>query len=284
MVGRRRHSRPVTRPGAPTVPWAASACLFLLVLLALLPHGAHAQDSETSRESGGSNLSSEVYGHVVEQGGGDAIGQASVLFRRLVEDSVIDSVSTTTGDDGAFRFERLPPGTYALVTRHLSFETRRDTFRVPTSKNMELRIPLATAPVELSPLEVTVRAGWLVETGFYRRRDRGFGRFLTPEELERRPVNSLTQALKTVPGVESGRICDGGFCREALRMSLSAGRTACRLTYYMDGDEMHGPVSPKDISVQDLAAIEVYRGISETPPQFYGRCGSVVMWSKRSGG
>lgn len=280
MVGRRRHSRPVTRPGTDSVPWMALVCapLFLAVLS---PASVLAQESRTS---GASNLSSEVYGRVVEVDGGGAVGQANVLFRRLVEDSVVDSVTTTTADDGTFRFEHLAPGTYALVTRHLSFETRQDTFRVPTSKNMKLRIPLATSPVELSPLRVTVRAGWLVETGFYRRLDRGFGRFLTPDELERRPVNSLTQALKTVPGVEAGRICDGNFCREALRMSLSAGRSACPLTYYMDGDEMHGTVSPKDISVQDLAAIEVYRGISETPPQFYGRCGSVVMWSKRSGG
>lgn len=273
MVGRRRHSRPVTRSGTSLVPRLALACALLLV-----PAAAPAQDSVSG------SLASEVYGHVVDQESGDAVGQAVVRFRRLVEDSVIDSVAATTAEDGSFRLERVSPGTYALVTEHLSFETRRDTFRVPTSKRMQVRIPMSAAPVELTPLRVTVRSGWLVDTGFYRRLDRGFGKFLTPDELDRRPVNTLTQALKTVQGVEFGRLCDGGYCREALRMSLSAGRTACPVTYYMDGDEMHGTVSPRDISMQDLAAIEVYRGISETPPQFFGRCGAVVMWSKRSGG
>ena len=246
--------------------------------LALVPGAA------TAQEGGADGPSSEVFGRVVEQGGGDGVGQANLLFRRLVEDSVIDSVTATTADDGAFRFQQLPSGTYALVTRHLSFQTRRDTFRVPVSKSMEIRIPLAAEPVELSPLEVSVRSGWLVETGFYRRLNRGFGKFITPEELERRPLNSLTQALKTVPGVEFGRRCGArGNCREAIRMSLSVGRNACPVKYFMDGDEMHGTVTPTDISAQDLAAIEIYRSISETPPEFYGRCGSVVMWSKRSG-
>jgi len=276
VVGGRRHSRPVTPAGTISVPWAVLVCAFFIGLTAHAP-GARAQDSLSSgRES-------EVYGHVVEQNGGDGVGQASLLFLRLVEDSVIDSVAATTADDGTFRLERVPPGTYALVTEHLSFETRRDTFRVPISKDMRVRIPLAAAPVELSPLRVNVRADWLVETGFYHRRDRGFGKFLTPEELEKRPVSSLIQALKTLPGVHYGQRCDQGFCRKVLTMTLSAGRTACPVTYYMNGNEMHGPVSPRDISVQDLAAIEVYRGISETPGQFYGRCGSVVMWSKRSG-
>ena len=281
MVGRRRHSRPVTPPGSASVPWPVLACAlpFLLVpgSIVLLPAPADAQNSVAER------IRSEVHGRVVEQNGGEAVGQARLLFRRLVEDSVIDSVSATTGDDGTFRLERLPPGTYALVTQHLSFETRRDTFTVPISKSMKIRISLAAAPVELRPLQVTARSGWLVETGFYRRRDKGFGKFLTPEELDRRPLNSLTQALKTVPGVQYGRQCSRGICRDVLHMSPSTGHVSCSVTYYMDGDEMHGPVSPRDISMHDLAAIEVYRGISETPGQFYGRCGSVVMWSKRSG-
>lgn len=277
MVGGRRHSRPVTPAGTTSVPWAALVCAIFLGLAVHAPE-ARAQDSVAG------DLASDVYGHVFDQDGGDAVGQASVLFRRLVEDSVIDSVAASTADDGTFRFERIPPGTYALVTEHLSFETRRDTFRVPVSKDMRVRIPLAAAPVELSPLQVNVRAGWLVETGFYHRRDRGFGKFLTPEDLEQRAVNSLIQTLKTVPGVHYARLCESGHCRRVLTMSLSAGRSACPVTYYMNGNEMHGPVSPRDISVQDLAAIEVYRGISETPGQFYGRCGSVVMWSKRSGG
>lgn len=266
----------MTPAGTTSVPWLALVCASSLNL-AVLSSAAHAQDS-TARD-----LASDVYGHVFDQNGGDAVGQASVLFRRLVDDSVIDSISVTTADDGTFRLERLPPGTYALVTEHLSFETRRDTVRVPTSKNMKVRIPVAAAPVELSPLQVNVRADWLVKTGFYYRRDRGFGKFLTPEDLEQRAVNSLIQTLKTVPGVHYARLCERGHCRRVLTMSLSAGRPACPVTYYMNGNEMHGPVSPRDISVEDLAAIEVYRGISETPGQFYGRCGSVVMWSKRSG-
>lgn len=225
-----------------------------------------------------------MYGRVFEQGAGVGVGQAALRFRRLVDDSVIDSVAASTDDDGAFRIESLPSGTYALVTEHLGFETRRDTFRVPISKSMKVRIPLAAEPVELRPLDVSVRAGWLVETGFYRRQSKGFGQFLTPEDLDRRPVSNLTQALKTVPGVRWGTRCNDVGCDQILVMAISASTTGCDVTYYLDGDEMHGTVSPRHISMHGLAAIEVYRGISETPAEFYGRCGSVVMWSKRAGG
>ena len=140
---------------------------------------------------------------------------------------------------------------------------------------------MAPEPVVLAPLGVEVRASWLVDTGFYYRRSKDFGYFLTPERLRRRNVPSVLGVLKTVPGVRVGRLCQPGgrLCRQGVLMSRASG--TCRTTYYMDGTEMTGNVAPRDINVQDLAAIEVYRGISETPPQFYGRCGSVVMWSRR---
>lgn len=291
MIGRRNNSRPVSRPGTSNVPALIVSSLLALappvvaspavtpVLVDAVPVAFGPAAADTVPDG----PSSEVYGRVLEHGGERGVGQATLLFRRLVKNSAVDSVSTSTGDDGAFRIDHLPSGIYALVTDHLSFDTRRDTFRVPVAKSMRIEISLSAEPVELRPLDVTVRAGWLVETGFFRRQRKGLGQFLTPEELEVRPVNNLTQALKTVPGVEWGRSCSNGFCREVLKMSISTGRANCPVKYFMDGDEMHSAVYARNISVQDLAAIEVYRNISETPPEFYGRCGSIVMWSKRAG-
>lgn len=225
-----------------------------------------------------------VYGHVVEHGNGNAVGQANLLFRRIIRDSVVDFASTSTDGDGAFRLDEVPTGTYLLVTDHLGFESRRDTVQVPVGRTVQLEVTLAAEPVKLRPLDVSVRQEWLVETGFYERREKGLGKFLTAEELEKRPLSSLTQALSTVSGVKTAQRCRGMFCREVLHMSQSSTQMGCDVKYYMDGNEMHGFVSPDNIAVHNLAAIEVYRGISETPGQFYGRCGSVVIWSKRSDG
>lgn len=285
-MGRRRRTRPALRSGTRHL----AVLLPALSLLALLgargplfaapPPGAPAGAADTVPDG----LASEIQGRVVADAGGEAVSQAEVYFRRIAGDSVLDSVYTTTDAEGAFRFDALPAGTYAIRTEHLGYEARRDTFRVPISKSMSIEIPMATEPVEMEPLRVDVRSGWLVEEGFYRRRAKGFGKFITPEDLEQRSATSLTEALRTVSGVRWGRRCVNGICRDVIVMALSSGPTGCRVKYYMDGNEMHGPVSPTDISVQSIAAIEVYRGISETPAQFHGRCGSVVMWTKRAGG
>lgn len=277
---RREHARGY-RPAV-----SALATALLLVAGALLwthestPAGPRASASTSARAD--TTPTTVVYGQVVEQGSGAEVGQASLLFQRVVGDSIVDQVPAMTEDDGTFRLEEVPVGTYTIVTNHLGFETRHDTLEVPIGRDVRLEVPLAAEPMRMSPLEVSVRSNWLVETGFYERREKGFGKFITPEELEKRPLTSLTQALKTVPGVTMGRSCQGIFCREVIQMSLSRTRAGCDVKFYMDGQEMHGTVNPDNIAVHSLAAIEVYRGISETPGQFYGRCGSVVIWSKRS--
>lgn len=280
-AGERRGHAHGYRPAIPGL-----TAVLLLAAGALLwthesaPAGPRASASITARPD--TTPTTVVYGQVVEQGSGAEVGQASLLFRRIVDDSVVDQVPETTEGDGTFRLEEVPVGTYTIVTNHLGFETRHDTLEVPIGRNVRLEVPLAAEPVRMSPLRVSVRSNWLVETGFYERREKGFGKFITPAELEKRPLTSLTQALKTLPGVTMAQNCRGIFCREVVQMSLSQTRAGCDVKFYMDGQEMHGTVNPDNIGVHSLAAIEVYRGISETPGQFYGRCGSVVIWSKRS--
>lgn len=268
-------------PSGPLVATATAGALLLGAASAGAagPHRPDPSGLLSSPDTVPDGLASELLGRVVSQRGGEGVSEAELRLRRLIGDSVADSVTHVTGEEGTFRIERLPAGTYELLTDHIGYTTRRDSIRVPGRKSIRLEIPLAVDPVRVRSLSVEVRAGWLVETGFYRRKERGFGKFLPPEELERRPLNDLSQALGTVPGVRFVRACDGVTCRQY--MVTPNTRPTCRVQYYMDGDRMHGQVHPRNISMRSIAAIEVYRSISATPAQFYGQCGSVVMWSKR---
>ena len=65
-------------------------------------------------------------------------------------------------------------------------------------------------------------------------------------------------------------------------------QVGCIPVFYIDGQRISQLTNPNgtidlDMLVfgQDLAAVEVYRGIAQTPAQFYGRCGSVVIWTRR---
>lgn len=222
----------------------------------------------------------EVRGQVRVQKSGEPLAGATVTLRP--EGAAPDSGgrSAATDRQGEFHFAQVGPGSWILRVEHVGYRPRTDTLAVGEGDDVVLRIPMAVSPVDLEPLVVRVRRGWLVERGFYRRRSKDLGYFLTPEDLERRSVHRLTQLLKIVPGVRLVRDCSSLPCENFIRMSATAS-SSCRVQYYMDGNELVPPVNPDDHMVLDLAAVEVYRGIAETPAQYYGRCGSVVMWSKR---
>lgn len=222
---------------------------------------------------------SAIRGRVI--GAGEAeepVPAATVTLLLASENLRGPGMTRTTSDQGGFEFSGLPSGTYLLETHHLGSGSRTDTLQVPVSRVLYVEVPLSPAPVPLEPLVVEVRRDWLADRGFFHRKSRGFGHFITPEQLDERSTHRLSEVLRTVPGVRVR--CRGYPCDSYVRMAQSDAR-ACRVEYYMDGDPMSHPVFPDDIALADVAAVEVYRSVSETPPEFYGRCGSVVIWTKR---
>lgn len=281
-MGRRHHTRPSTGAGRAAGVCTAGALVLAAALVAVPAFAPASVPGAPAAAPPASDTITRVRGTVVRQDDGRPVRQAHLRFRALQADSAGSEATAVSGERGRFRLP-LATGRYVVVTRHLGFDTRRDTLRVPSDRSVRIRIPLAAAPVEVRPIEVNVQVDWLAREGFYDRRSKGFGKFITPEELDRRAAWSLTEALKTVPGVKEVQSCRGSFCHESLVMTSSMTQTGCDVTYYMDGNVLHGSVQPDNISVESVAAIEIYRGISETPAQFYGRCGSVVIWSKRGG-
>lgn len=222
---------------------------------------------------------SVIRGRVVGTGEEEeALPAATVTLLLASEHLRGPGMTRTTSDQGGFEFRGLPSGTYLLETQHLGRGSRTDTLQVPVSRVVYVEIPLSPSPVPLEPLVVEVRRDWLADRGFFHRKSRGFGHFITPEQLDERSTHRLSEVLRMVPGVRVR--CRGYPCDSYVRMAQSDAR-ACRVEYYMDGDPMSHPVFPDDIALADVAAVEVYRGVSETPAEFYGRCGSVVIWTKR---
>lgn len=96
-------------------------------------------------------LPAAVSGRVTDTGNQKAVADAEVTLLGT-------SHRRVTNDDGRFRFEEVPPGTYTVEVRHLAYGTRTDTVQVGTGLAVNLEIPVSMQPVALDPIHVTVEA------------------------------------------------------------------------------------------------------------------------------
>lgn len=225
-----------------------------------------------------------VSGVLLDDSSGEPIAGATITI-------VGADVSGLTDSRGRFRLSDVPVGAHQAVVHHIAYGEPHLTFSVSSTMNTHLVVRLAPRAIALEPIsiQVTSRRKWLETNGFYQRLDSSLGNFVTPEDIETQPYRNFAQVLRTVPAVNLRQVCTP-HCSVLIRMAGST-QTDCIPTFYMDGrriNQLTDPDGTIDLDMlvfgADLAAVEVYRGISETPPQFYGRCGSIVIWTKRGAG
>ena len=183
----------------------------------------------------------------------------------------------TTDSTGAFSIERIPPGrhTLRLVWQDRVSEDYQVVLRA--GQHLELAILLDVGGVELSPIivEATSSEAVLSLAGFYQRRGKGFGRFVTGEDIEkRRPAN--LSAMLTTSGITMRCV------RTACYPARYASGRRCAVPVFLDGlrvDVVGLDAQP----VQDVLGIEVYRQGADTPAEFSrwsADCGAVLIWTK----
>ncbi|MDH3735156.1 MAG: carboxypeptidase-like regulatory domain-containing protein [Gemmatimonadota bacterium] len=222
------------------------------------------------------------------------------------EDAIVGATISVTGTDasalsnrnGDFSISDVPVGRQELLIRHVAYGEPRVPVTVENGQSTHVEVVLEPRAIAVEPLSVEIsrRPLWLESNGFYERQERSLGQFVTPEMIEQRSFARFSEVLQQVPGVIVRTICTPR-CFERIAMS-GATQTGCIPTFYMDGRLMHVRPAPRTSRLEpaglidldgfapphDLAAVEVYRSISETPPQYYGRCGSIVIWTKRGTG
>lgn len=185
---------------------------------------------------------------------------------------------------GQFRFRGLPTGVHALSIHHVAYGTQQVEIEVLSNRTRHVEISLAAIPIALDPITVTldVRPVWLERVGFYARQAKGLGQFMDPEWMERRSPYRFSQVLENVHGLKIRPVQCNPHCEYLVQTTTSSG--LCPATFYIDGMKLRlGSLVDLDalVPASDVAAVEVYRGISQTPPRYYGKCGSVVIWTKR---
>ena len=205
---------------------------------------------------------------------------------------------TVTGADGEFAL-RVPvvgsyivraskPGYTTAVTQPIDIEAGLDAsvqLRLQTSP-----VPLDTVTVVAQDVKVEQQIPYLAEVGFYARKHRGIGRFLTREDLDKNRSDRLTDALRGMPGIRI--VCTGQYCDvQAPGAATTFTRGVCQQTVALDGVVLRsggisGGGEPVDqlLNPFNLAGVEVYSSSSGVPVQFKGYmspCGAIIAWSRR---
>lgn len=208
-----------------------------------------------------------VLSGIVRAPGGRPLAGAHVTVRGTETDAV-------TADGGTFTLGALPAGTRSLEVRAFGYS--------PASVSVDLRDG-RTTPVdvtlekvrELQAVSIYGKARNRSDLdGFLRRRQHGFGRFVTAADIEKRQPFRTTDLLRTVPGARV--MASGTGFGHVLR-----GRGGCPMRVVVDGMDI-GPNDDLDDFVRpdDIAGIEVYPGDGGAPPQYRSGCGVVLVWTK----
>jgi hypothetical protein len=206
-----------------------------------------------------------------------------------LEGAEVDIVGTSlrgnTDEQGRVALLAIPPGKAVLRVRRLGYS--------------ELKIPLLVTPGQLSettyklhPIasdldKVVVRESALVPAryagttrfdGFYRRRAAGNGTFFTREIIDARRAEKSEDLLKMATGIRityrgSTPLVNFARCEQ--------------VNVYIDGIRSHdGFRDFNALSPLEIEAMEIYKGISEVPPEFSPRpndCAAIVVWTRWHG-
>jgi hypothetical protein len=189
-----------------------------------------------------------------------------------------------TDHNGNFRLGGLPGGTQSIEIRQIGYAPQRYAVDLAPNKESKVTAVLEERAVVLEAVEVAGKKGSGIP-GFDQRKKHGFGTFITRDDIEKRGSIRTTDLFRTIPGVQV--LWNGsGYTVQMSRASTGY----CPVQYYIDGapflstggDDMDQIVQP-----QDIQAIEVYKGPTETPAEFQGSggasCGTIVIWTRRGG-
>ena len=212
----------------------------------------------------------------------DAVGTAIVRAEVRVTNTAFRA---ETGDDGRFELTGLPSGPVEVVVRRLGFAPAKIALELGDGEFREIRVLLAPVAMTLDSVAVTAEPAPTVEKafqGFEMRKSRGFGTFITREEIDKKNPRVTTDLFRSVSGVKLLRE-NGSPTVVSSRLGTLA---YCPVRYYVDGASypLYGQSIDVMVQVVDIGAIEVYPGGATVPPQFGGResaCGIIAIWTRQ---
>lgn len=190
-----------------------------------------------------------------------------------------------TDDSGGFRLTDLVAGPTSVSVRRMGFAPATVDVNLRAGRTDSLVVSLsaiaAALPGVLVQDEYDARSHRVL-AGFWDRRSRGFGHYVTRDEIERRHPQEFIDIARMIPSVTI--TSRGG--RKVIRFDRGSARD-CPPQYFVDGMRIEAG-TPDEFTPQDVEAVEFYSGPATLPPQFAPRpfsytCGAIVIWTRIPG-
>lgn len=192
---------------------------------------------------------------------------------------------TRTDANGRFTLTKLPPGEVEFSIRRIGYEATTLRKTVAAGGIDSLTVMLVELPEVLDAMSVTERHRRQGIEEFYFRRAQGMaGVFFTRDDIANQRASTPSDLMRATPGVRLVRVATG----KGVRFQGTTGirRGDCQPVVWLDGQAAPG-MELDDIPLNDIEGIELYRGTSTTPGQFWrsgaSQCGAVVVWSRIPG-
>ncbi len=227
---------------------------------------------------------SSLEGIVVDRESGRPLDEATVILN--------GADTTTTREDGTFDLPGadLQPGLNRVVFRRYRYESVAWSVWIGEEDNrVSLTVTLNPLPADLKEVDVEGARLAVPEklVDYYRRRARARGTFVDPEDLARAGTRNIIDFLRRLPGINIRQPAGQVVVGMSEYIEFSGATAACRSRQqqplvYVDG-LLFDVEQMKAFQVDDLAAMEVYNGATETPVEFSrsgAECGVLVLWTK----
>lgn len=252
-------------------------------------------------------------GVVFDSVSGEPVGNATLYIHGRRDEFFADSY-------GRFRITGVRPQDTVLVVRRIGYVPARVT--VPYVATAGLAIDLGAVHMRAAATRIDQIAVEVEEVNrypqlmdFYRRKQAGRpGVFLTRDDIARSSARKTSEMLRRTVKIEmdcATPLLGSDQCvarsrrgRQAQRMITGAGAARqrfqgtgdvqdtseitpsmdrCEMEVWVDG--IRSQLGVDEVPLTWIAAIEIYSGLAQTPPQFgHGACGVVAIWTTRAGG
>jgi hypothetical protein len=236
-------------------------------------------------------------GRVIDSITGEGVSAVHVEVVASRSRIIATSLSDSTG---AVVIGPFPAGRYTLRLQRVGYATSEEPITAEAGVTPRLEFALTPAPVALPGVAAQGRAQPALGamSGFWQRRERGLGHFVTREDIERiRPMRT-EDILRTVPGA---RIESVGYGRVAIfgRVRNASGAPCIPATFVNGMPYVMTERGLDDFAPDEIEAVEVYSGASRIPAEFNAtgsravagrrdnpivgspRCGAIVIWTRR---